>query len=153
MSVASYSTFTLFLTFRSSWGPWKGAQMIPHTPKHLFWHQNQVSSMLRSQVTPQRDFPTFQSNREKFGQMPTYSNVNINLFKNCFLIWLRITKLHNKIIGPGRIGHFSILWHTLDWARHTHTWSIRIEYICVHVSEWMNDWWIEPFHSNKSLCN
>ena len=27
--------------------------MIPHSPKHWFWHQNPFSSMLRSWVTPQ----------------------------------------------------------------------------------------------------
>ena len=26
----------------------KMVPMIPHTPKHWFWHQNHVSSMLRS---------------------------------------------------------------------------------------------------------
>ena len=52
-SLTSYSPSTLFLTFWSIWGFWKWSQMILHNSKHGFWHQNHVSSMLRSWVTPQ----------------------------------------------------------------------------------------------------
>ena len=49
-SLASYTTSTLFLTFRWVWGFWKWSQMISHGPKHGVRHQNQVSSMFRSKV-------------------------------------------------------------------------------------------------------
>ena len=49
-SLASYSLYSLFLTFRSIWGLWKWSQMIAHAQKHGFGHQNHVSSMLRSWV-------------------------------------------------------------------------------------------------------
>ena len=51
--LTSYSLSTQFLAFRSIWGFWKQSQMISHTQKHLFCHQNHVSSMLRSWVTSQ----------------------------------------------------------------------------------------------------
>ena len=47
-----YSASTQFLSFRSIRGFWRWSQMIPHTPKHCFCHQNNVSSMLRTWVTP-----------------------------------------------------------------------------------------------------
>ena len=49
----SYSLSTQFLTFRSIWGFCKWSKIIPYSPKHWFCHQNHVSSMLRSWVTPQ----------------------------------------------------------------------------------------------------
>ena len=51
--LTSYSPTTQYLSFRSIWGILKWSQMIPHTPKHWFCHQNHVSSMLRSWVTIQ----------------------------------------------------------------------------------------------------
>ena len=51
--LTSYSPSTQFLAFRSIWGEWKWSQMISHTPKHWVCHQNHVSSMLRSWITPQ----------------------------------------------------------------------------------------------------
>ena len=51
-SFTSYSPSAAFLTFRLIWGFWKWSPVIPHNPKHGFWHQNHVSSMLRSWVTP-----------------------------------------------------------------------------------------------------
>ena len=50
--LTSYSPSTQFLAVRSIWGFCKWSQMIPHTPKHWFCHQNHVSSMLRTWVTP-----------------------------------------------------------------------------------------------------
>ena len=50
--LTSHSPSTQFLAFRLIWGFWKWSQMILHTPKHWFCHQNHVSSMLRSWVTP-----------------------------------------------------------------------------------------------------
>ena len=38
--LTSYSPSTQFLSYRSFWGLWKWSQMIPHTPKHWFCHQN-----------------------------------------------------------------------------------------------------------------
>jgi len=46
-SLASYS---LFLTFRSIWGFCKWSQMIPHSQKPGYRHQNQVSSYLQIKV-------------------------------------------------------------------------------------------------------
>ena len=51
--LTSCSPCTQFLAFRSIWGFWKWSQMIPHTPKHWCSHQNHVSNMLRSWVTPE----------------------------------------------------------------------------------------------------
>ena len=48
--LTSYSPSTQFLAFWSIWGFWKWSQMIPHIPKHWFFHQNHVSIMLRSWV-------------------------------------------------------------------------------------------------------
>ena len=52
-SLPSYSLSILLLPFRSIQDFWKWFQMILHFPKHWFWHQNHVSSMFRSWVTPQ----------------------------------------------------------------------------------------------------
>ena len=50
LSLASYSMYGLFLSFRSIWVLWKLSQMIAHAQKHGLGHQNHVSSMLRSWI-------------------------------------------------------------------------------------------------------
>ena len=46
-----WTSYIPFLTFRSTWGLWKWFQMLSHSPKHVPWHQNDVSSLTRRKVT------------------------------------------------------------------------------------------------------
>ena len=50
-SLASYSSFNLFLTFRWVWDFWKWFQTISHGPKHGLRSPNQVSRRLRTKFT------------------------------------------------------------------------------------------------------
>ena len=50
--LASYSPFTLFLTFRSIWCSWKWSQMIAHIRNPWVRHQNQLSSTFWTYSSP-----------------------------------------------------------------------------------------------------
>ena len=78
-SLTSYSPSTLFLTFWSIWGFWKWSPVIPHNPKHGFWHQNHVCSMLRSWVIPQVRIPLLEVLLDLLQSLHPVLDLQINL--------------------------------------------------------------------------
>ena len=78
-SLTSYSPSAAFLTFRLIWGFWKWSPVIPHNPKHGFWHQNHVCSMLRSWVIPQVRIPLLEVLLDLLQSLHPVLDLQINL--------------------------------------------------------------------------